>query len=99
MINEKFDRTGWTQKEWAHAIGDAISGMQLECNKQGKLCILYVLAKAKSRCTKKCVFRGISASPAPILQRRQLRQGARAFTCMLRMLQTEIAHNFQYTDI
>ena len=99
MINENFDHTGWTQDEWAHAIGDAISDMELERNKQGKLCILYVLAKAKSRRTKKWVFRGISASPAPILQRRQLRQGAWAFTCMLRMLQTEITQNFQYTDI
>ena len=73
--------------------------MELERNKHGKLCILYVLAKAKSRRTGKWVFRGISASPAPILQQRQLRKGARAFTCMLRMLQTEITHNFQYTDI
>ena len=76
--------------------------MELERNKQGKLgklCALYVLAKAKSRRTQKWVFRGISASSAPLLQRRQLRKGARAFTCTLRMLQTEITHNFQYTDI
>ena len=70
MINEKFLQTGWTQDEWAHAIGDAISSMELERNKQGKLCVLYVLAKAKSRRTQKWVFRGISASPAPIVQRR-----------------------------
>ena len=75
MINEKFDHTGWTQNEWAHAIGDAISGMELERNKRGKLCILYEVAKAKSHRTQKWVFRGISASPAPILQRRQLSQG------------------------
>ena len=55
--------------------------MEVERNKWGKLCILYVLAKAKSRRTQKWVFRGISASPAPSLQRRELRQGARAFTC------------------
>ena len=99
IINEKFDHTGWTQKELAHGKGDAIEGMEPERKKQGKLCILYVLAKAKSRYTQKWVLRGISTSPAPIVQRRQLRQGARAFTCMLRMLQTEIAHNFQYTNI
>ena len=99
MINEKFHDTGWTQDQWTRAIGDAVSDMELERNKHGKLCILYVLAKAKSRRTGKWVFRGISASPAPILQQRQLRKGARAFTCMLRMLQTEITHNFQYTDI
>ena len=30
---------------------------------------------------------------------RQLRLGARTFTCMLRMLQSEITHNFQFTGI
>ena len=69
--------------------------MELERNKHGKLCILYVLAKTKSRRTQKWVFRGISASPTPIVQRCQLRQGARAFTCMLRML----ISSTQYTDI
>ena len=73
--------------------------MELERNKQGKLCVLYVLAKAKSRRTQKWVFRGISMSLAPTLQRRQLRLGAKAFTSMQRMLQTEITHNFQCTDI
>ena len=99
MINEKFHDTGWTQDQWTLVIGDALSDMELERNKRGKLCILYVLAMAKSRRTGKWLFRGISASPAPILQQRQLRKGALAFTCMLRMLQTEITHNFQYTDI
>ena len=98
MINEKFEDTGWTQDQWTRAIGDAVSDMQLERNKHGKLCVLYVLAKAKSRRTGKWVFRGISASPAPVLQQRQLRKGARAFTCMLRMWQAEIRHNFQHTD-
>ena len=41
----------------------------------------------------------ISASLEPILHRRQLRLEARAFTCMLRMLQTEITHNFQHKYI
>ena len=98
MISEEFSQTGWTEKEWAQVIGDAILGMELERNKRGKRCVLYVLAEAKSQLTQKWVFRGISASPAPIL-RRQLRLGARAFTCMLRMLQAEITHNFQYTNI
>ena len=99
MISEKFHDTGWTQDQWTRAIWDAASDMELERNKHGKLCILYVLAKARSRRTGKWVCRGISASPAPILQQRQLRKGARAFTCMLRMLQADITHNFQYTDI
>ena len=36
MVSEKFQQTGWTQDEWARAIRDAISGMELERNKQGK---------------------------------------------------------------
>ena len=67
-------------------------------SKHGKLCILYVLAKAKSLRTGKWVFRGNSASPTPILNRALLRMSARAFTCMLRMLQTELPHNFQCAD-
>ena len=80
-------------------MGDAISGMEPESNNQGKLCVLYILAKAKSRRTQKWVFQGISASPAPILQRCQLRLGPQALTGVLRMLHTDITHHFQYTDI
>ena len=58
-----------------------------------------MLAKAKSLRTEKWVFRGISASPAPVLPRPKLRLAARAFTCMVRLLQAEIVHNFQCADI
>ena len=47
--------------------------MQLPRNEQGKLCILYVVAKAKSLRTGTWVFRGILTSPAPVLQRPHLR--------------------------
>ena len=63
------------------------------------MCVLYVLATAKSLRTGQRVFRGILASPAPMLNRQQLRLAARAFTCMLLMLQDEITHNFQCADI
>ena len=68
MINAKFHDTRWTQDQWTLAIRDAVSDMELQRNKHRKLCILSVQAKAKSRRTRKWVFRGISASPAPILQ-------------------------------
>ena len=60
---------------------------------------MYVFAKAKSLHTSKWVFRGISTSPAHILPCYQMRLAARAFTCMLRLLHSEIHHNFQCTDI
>ena len=45
------------------------------------------------------VFRGISVSSAPVLNSQQLRLAAQSFTCMLRMLQQKIRHNFQCADI
>ena len=52
-----------------------------------KRCLLYILAKAKSLKAGTVSFRGIFASPMPILNCQVLRVGAKAFTCMLRMLQ------------
>ena len=56
--------------------------------------MLYVLAMARSLHTKRWVFKGTSASPAPIVRRHDLRVHARAFTCMLCMLQHKIPHKF-----
>ena len=99
MISENFARTNWTQREWKQNIAKVVKDMKLQCSEWGRLCILYVLAKAKSLRTRKWVFRGISAALAPILNQQQLRIAARSFTCMLRMLQGDIPHNFQCTDI
>ena len=99
MINEKFVPAGCTQEQWDRQISKAVKEMHLQRNPKGRLCILYVLAKAKSLWTKTWVFRGISASPAPVLDRQQLRLAARSFICMLRMLQTEVLHNFQCADV
>ena len=99
MRAEKFINTRWQKPDWDQSISAAVQAMALQRNPQGRMCVLDVLAKAKSLKIGVWVFRGISASPAPILQRKQLRLAARAFTCMLRMLQTEIVHNFQFADV
>ena len=99
MRNEKFTPAGCTVDQLNTKIARVVKDMSLQRNPKGRLCILYVLAKAKSLRTGKWVFRGISASPAPVLNGQQLRLGARSFTCMLRLLQTEITHNFQCADI
>ena len=80
---------------WNNRIAKVVRDMSLQRNPKGRLCVLYVLAKTKSLRTGKWVFRGISASPAPVLNSQQLRLAARSFTCMLRLLQQEITHNFQ----
>ena len=87
MPQEKFVPAGCNQDLWDRRISRAIRDMNLQRNSKGRLCILYVLAKAKSLRTGTWVFRGISASPAPMLNRQELRLAARSFTCMLHMLQ------------
>ena len=67
MINEKFVPAGCTHEQWDRRISKAVRDMNLQRNPKGRLCILYVLAKAKSLRTGTWVFRGISASPAPVL--------------------------------
>ena len=99
MRKEKFTPAGCTVDQWNTKIARVVNDMSVHCNPKGRLCILYVLAKAKSLRTGKWVFRGMSASPAPVLNGRQLRLAARSFTCMLRLLQKEITHNFQCADI
>ena len=99
MRKEKFTPAGCTVDQWNTRIARVVNDMRLQRNPKGRLCILYVLAKAKSLRTGKWVFRGISASPAPVLNGQQLRLAARSFTCMLRLLQREITHNFQCADI
>ena len=96
---EKFVPAGCTQEQWDRCVATAVRDTNLQRNPKGRLCILYVLAKAKSLRTGTWVFRGISASLAPVLNRQQLRLAAPSFTCMLQMLQTEILHNFQCADI
>ena len=99
MRKENFTPAGCTVDQWNTKIARVVKDMNLQRNPKGRLCILYVLAKAKSLRTGKWVFRGISASPVPVLNGQQLRLAARSFTCMLRLLQTEITHNFQCADI
>ena len=74
-------------EQWNNRIAQAIRDMSLQRNPKGRLCVLYVLAKATTLRTRTWVFRGISASPSPIFNSQQLRLAARSFTCMLRMLQ------------
>ena len=99
MRKEKFTPAGCTVDQWNTRIARVVNDMGLQRNPKGRLCILYVLAKAKSPRAGKWVFRGIFASPAPVLNGQQLRLAARSFTCMLRLLQREITHNFQCADI
>ena len=95
MKKEKFSPAGCLVDQWNNRIAKAVRVMSLQRNPKGRLCVLYVLAKAKSLRTRNWVFRGISASPASVLDSQQLRLAARSFTCMLRILQREITHNLQ----
>ena len=67
MRKEKFTPAGCTMDQWNNRIAKVVRDMSLQRNPKGRLCILYVLAKAKSLRTGKWVFRGISASPARVL--------------------------------
>ena len=99
MRKEKFVAASCTAERWNDRIAHAVRDMNLQHNPKGTLCVVYVLAKAKSHRIGKWVFRGISALPAPVLNNQQLRLATRSFTCMLRMLQNAITHNFQCADI
>ena len=78
MRKEKFTHADCTMDQWNNRIAKVVRDMSLQRNPKGRLCILYVLAKAKSLRTGKWVFRGISASPAPVLNNQQLRLAARS---------------------
>ena len=86
MRKEKFTPAGCTIDQWNNRIAKVVRDMSLQRNPKGRLCIVYVLAKAKSLLTRKWVFRGISASPAPVLNNQQLRLASGPFTGMLPML-------------
>ena len=94
MEEEKFHVTGCSTALWEAAIAKAALDMNSERTPQCKRCLLYILAKAKLLRTRKWSFRGISASPTPILKRHVPLAGVQAFTCMLRMLLQEIPPQF-----
>ena len=80
-----WDQVRSTPQSWERLISQAVTRMHLQRNQQGHLCVLYLLSKAKSLATGKWVWRGISASPSPVLDKQQLRLGARALTTHLRL--------------
>ena len=99
MLAENFQRSGSSPKDWEKHISGVVEKMSLQRNRLGRLCVLYLLSKAKSFVTGKRVWRGLFASPSPVLDKQQLRLGARAMTTLLRLLQTEIPYNFQHAEI
>ena len=85
MLAEEFQRTRSNPKDWEKHISAVVEKMSPKRNRLGRPCVLYLLSKAKSLVTRKWVWRGISASPSPVLDKLQLRLGARAMTTLLRL--------------
>ena len=84
---------GWAKHT---AISAVLRNMSFTRSKEGSVCTLYVLAKAKSLLTKECVFRGSLASPAPIISWKHQRIVVRSMLCKL---YESIDHTCQFTEI
>ena len=48
MINEKLVPAGYTQEQWDRQISKAVRDMNPQRNPKGQMCIVYLLAEAKS---------------------------------------------------
>ena len=75
-----------TQKGW-HATGDA------------RVALLYLIGKGKSLRLPAITWRPICAVSRPIVPRFQLRLAARAFSCFLRVLSSEITGCFHHHNV
>ena len=80
MREEIFQRVRSSPQSWERHISQAVTRSHLRRNQQGRLCVPYLLSKAKSLATGQWVWRGICASPSPVLDKQQWRLGARALT-------------------
>ena len=59
-------------------------------NNKARLAVLYLIGKAKSQVQTEMLWRPIAPSPAPVLSRSRSRVAARAFTCFVCTLVSEL---------
>ena len=64
-------------------------------NPRARLCVLYIIGKAKSLIKGHWLWRPIVVYPEPQIRKRGLRTAARVFTCFLKHLVQEIPNSFQ----
>ena len=76
-------------------VADLISEKGWGLNHKGRMCILYVIAKAKSLRKGTMLWRPIAAYPEPLLPKKRLRLAARAMTRFLKYIIDEIPNSFQ----
>ena len=63
-------------------------------NPKARLALLYLIGKAKSSIRVEILWRPITAASSPIISRSHLRIAARAYTCFLRTLVSELPTAF-----
>ena len=64
-------------------------------NARARLCVLYIIGKAKSLQKERWLWRPIAAYPEPQIRKCDLRTAARACTYFLKHLISEIPNSFQ----
>ena len=104
-VVEEFLRTeGYIQvKQDPASVHSAIASLVSEfwwgVNSKGKMCVLYVIAKATSLLKGTWLWRPIAAYPEPVIRKRRLRLAARALTHFLQYIIEEIPNSFQFLRI
>ena len=68
-------------------------------NNKARLALLYLIDKAKSQVQTEILWRPIAASPARVISRSRLRVAARAFTCFVRTLVSELPACFPVLNL
>ena len=95
MRNQKYIYQDATPEQVVKETAGLIQEEACNNNPQACLCVLYIILKAKSPVKGTWLWHPIPAYPQPQVRKRDLHTAARAYTCFLRHLTSEVPNSFQ----
>ena len=95
LVKEQYSTCAETPDAVRQATAALICERGWNANPRARMCVLYIIGKAKSLLKGQWLWRPIAAYPEPQIRKLDLRTAARAFTCFLKHLIQEVPNSFQ----
>ena len=95
LVKEHYSSCAETPDRVREATAALIFERGWNANPRARMCVLYIIGKAKSLLKGQWLWRPIAAYPEPLIRKLDLRTAARAFTCFLKHLIQEVPNSFQ----
>ena len=99
LCKEKYQSHHTSPKQIIQGLTKLLTRRTWSVSRDARMALLYLIGKGKSLCLPAITWRPICAVSRPVIPRHRLRLAARAFSCFLRVLTSEITGCFHHHHV